>query len=99
VDIGKIAEFAEKYARDYVLTVLSIVTNPRAVPEDGSAEQALTLSSGRIWLFAATSILLGTIAYTAGVNSNFSPTDPTLIGLILTLWLWILAGVVAHGVA
>lgn len=99
MDIEKLAKFVETYVRDYVFGVLGTLTYPWRPRQEGSAEEVLDIRKGRTWLFALLSISLGSVAYTAGASRTFSPLSPFSIGLILTIWLWLLGSTVAYGVA
>lgn len=97
MDLEKLVKFAETYLRDYVFSVLSVLTNfQTSRGASGTAEAVLVATESRTWLFAVISTALGAFAFVAGVSPSGADVKISALSPILALWLWLVFTGVAH---
>jgi hypothetical protein len=96
MDIEKTLKVVETYLRDYVFSLLAILASPWSVESLKSVNDELSARSGRTWLFALISVILGGVAFAAGRSADFSAVPIAGVWLVLTIWLWILTSSISH---
>lgn len=96
MDLEKIINWGGSYLRDYVLTLLSVLSG-RFTPPGGSgtAEHELTATDNRTWLFALMSLVLGQIAFLP-ITRGEAGAELQYYQLVFTFWMWLLVAGASH---
>jgi hypothetical protein len=94
MDFEKIVKFIESYGRDYITSMLKILSSPWSKGEEVSDLNGRTLS------FAFINLALGIVLYSATRDVRMPGIgELTVAQIAVALFLWCVFAAIAHGLA